>query len=323
MAAADTVITVTMNTAIDRVLKVSEFEVGGHLRAELVSQTPAGKGVNLTRAMARLGRSSTATGFVGEDQAACFADSLSETQGPGRVDSQLIPVPGPTRENLTIVDPTTKTDTHLRMRGFSVNDEDLTRLSETIRRLATDGAVVIFTGSLPEGMDGSALSGLIASTQQSGARIVLDLNGKDLGAVLASLKQPVSMVSPNRDEFVQAMGGPVESDIQSLAGSARQACQRAGWVLVSMGEAGALLATESAVFKGVCEAQPGRVVNTVSAGDCLLAGVLDAQIKGLEPQDALRHGLSAATASTFHHPSAEFDLNDVKTLSASTSIVEL
>lgn len=323
MAAANTVITVTMNTAIDRVLKVPGFVVGGHLQAELVSQTPAGKGVNVARALARLGRCSTATGFVGEDQAAGFKASLDAADGSGRVDSQLIPVRGSTRESITVVDPTTQTDTHLRMRGYTVTADDLSRLSQTLGRLVDAGDVVAFTGSLPEGMDRSALIGLITQSQAAGGRVVLDLNGQDLGAVLKSVKQPTWMVSPNRGEFMEAVGGETGSDVSSLVAAAREACGVCGRVLLSMGEAGALMVTPSAVFKGVCQVAPGRVINTVSAGDCLLAGELDAQLRGFTPQDALRQGLAVATASTFNHESAMFNQQDVTALVASTEIETL
>ncbi len=323
MAEAPTLITVTMNTAIDRVLIVPGFKAGSHLRAEVVSHSPAGKGVNVARALARLGQPVTATGFVGKSEAEQFATSLQSSENSGRIKYQLIPVPGRTRENITIVDPDTHTDTHLRTRGYTVSPADLSQLSTRISQHSRTGVIVIFTGSLPTGMDDGALIELITTAQQAGARVVLDLNGQTLAAVLSSLTQPAWMVSPNRTEFAEAVGLDAEASEDALLTAARRVSQQAGWMLVSLGGDGALIVTESGTFKGRCHIQADRVINTVSAGDCLLAGVLDARQRGLSPQVALSQGLAVATASTFHHSPARFEQRDVDDLLQTISVETL
>ncbi len=316
-----------MNTASDRVLRVPGFAVGGHLQAEAVSHTPAGKGINLARALARLGRSNIATGFVGQGEAERFEAFLSSGEGFGRgfgrVNCQLLSVRGPTRENITVVDPDAGTDTHLRTQGYEVAEHDLARLSTKIGLLSREGAVFVFAGSLPEGMDDAALAGLVHQAQSGGADVVLDLDGRALGNVLGSLGKAVWMISPNRKEFAEAMGLDGEVGFEPLLKAARSVRKRAGWVLVSMGREGGLLVTESGAYRGVCEVDPSRVVSTVGSGDCLVAAVIDAHLRGLKPDEALRRGLVVATASTFTVNPAEFDMKDVRELVESARIEAL
>lgn len=335
MAASPTVITVTMNTAIDRVLRAPGFEVGAHLRAEQVSHTPAGKGVNLARALARLGRSNIATGFVGQGESDRFEAFLNAGEGLGRVNNQLLSVRGPTRENITVVDPDAGTDTHLRTKGYQPTEHDLARLSTKVGLLSREGVVFVFAGSLPEGMDDAELAKLVGKAQRGGADVVLDLDGKTLGAVLGAVGEAVWMVSPNRSELADALGRSVEMDFDQVLDAARAIVGQSGghsggksgggggWVLVSMGGEGGLLVTESGVFRGVCEVDHSRVVSTVGSGDCLVAAVIDAHLRGLEPDEALRRGLAVATASTFCANPSNFDMKDVRDLAESARIQTL
>lgn len=309
-----------MNTAIDRVLKVPGFAVGGHLPAEAVSHTPAGKGVNLSRALARLGRSSIVTGFVGQAEAERFESFLNTAVGHGRVNSQLLSVRGPTRENITVVDPEGGTDTHLRTRGYALTDHDVARLTTKVGLLSRPGAVFVFAGSLPEGMDSEVLAGLVATAQGGGGRVVLDLDGQTLGEALKTIDGSVWMISPNRVEFAAAVGHDREMSFEVMLDAARLTGVRAEWVMVSMGKEGGLLVTQSGACRGVCEVDPGRVVSTVGSGDCLVAAVIDAQLRGLSPEEALRQGLAVATASTLNAFPADFQTQDVRELAESVHI---
>ncbi len=326
MSATATVITVTMNTAIDRVLRAPGFQVGAHLSAETVSHTPAGKGINLARALARLGRSNIATGFVGQGEVDMFETFLSTGEGLGRVNNQLLSVLGPTRENITVVDPEAKTDTHLRTKGYELTEHDLARLMTKVGLLSRDDAVFVFAGSLPDGMDDTALVALVDVAQEGGARVVLDLDGQTLGAALSRLSRPVWMISPNRSELTAALGYTAEMSSEDMLEAARGIVWAAGnqsgggWVLVSLGREGGLLVTESGAYRGVCEIDSSRVVSTVGSGDCLVAAVLDAHLRGLAPDEALGRGLAVATASTFNAHPADFDMNNVRELAESVRV---
>lgn len=321
MTEAASVITVTMNTAIDRVLRVPGFVVGAHLKAEPISDTPAGKGINVSRAMARLGRSSTATGFVGADSAERFATITREVGSQGRIDNQLIPVPGSTRENITMVDPDTGTDTHLRLPGFKVCGEDLAQLGSMITRLSHRGAVVLFTGSLPPGMDTAALIELVLTAKACGADVALDLNGAALGEVLKAAGG-VWLVSPNQTEMAETLGRPCGPADDDLLASAKELGQWAERTLLSLGERGAILVTPEGAWRGECFVERNRIISTVGAGDCLFSAVVDGFLSGMAPNDCLRHGIATASASIRSADPAGVDLDVVRGLTRSADIYE-
>ncbi len=129
------IVTVTLNTALDRVLNVENFAIGEHLPAEEVSRFPAGKGINLSRGLARLGRDSIATGFVGNEESSQFEQVLKRST-PGRAVSQLLSVRGQTRENITILDPLNHTDTHIRTAGCEITRQDVQRIVSKLGLLA-------------------------------------------------------------------------------------------------------------------------------------------------------------------------------------------
>jgi len=320
---AITVITVTMNTAIDRVLCSPGFAVGAHQLAESVSLTPAGKGINLSRALARLGRSNVATGFVGKAEADRFEKLLRAGEGLGRVNDQLLSVPGPTRENITVVDPDAGTDTHLRTQGYQLDQTDLARLSTKVGLLSREGSVFVFAGSTPRGVDAQTVSGWVQTAQQGGAQVILDLDGQVMSEVLALIAQPVWMVSPNRSELASAVSKELDGSFDDVLSAARSLLERSQWVLVSLGAEGGLLVTPAGAWRGVCEIAHDRVVSTVGSGDCLVAAAVNARLRGLEPEQVLRRALAVATASTLSASPSDFDLNEVARLEESARVQEV
>lgn len=311
-----------MNTAIDRVLRVPGFALGAHVRAEPIADAPAGKGVNISRALAKLGRPSIVTGFVGQRDAERFAVSLCGEEHVARIDNHLVAVRGATRENITIFDPDNGTDTHLRAPGFTVTRDDLARLSNTIERLARQNTVVIFTGSLPPGMDRHVLAGLVSKALANGARVVLDLNGEVLGLVLEAVKK-VWLVSPNRSELAEALGEKGTLPDGRLLTAARSLHGSADTLLLSLGAQGAMLVTHDGAWRGMCAIDARQIVSTVGAGDCLLAGVVDGCLNGMTPEETLRHGLGVASTSILSADPAGIDQGVVQKLKQTATVQRL
>lgn len=307
------VITVTVNTAIDRVLRVPGFKVGGHLQAESVSDCPAGKGINVSRALTRLGRSSVATGFVGDRSADHFAAITHEDGSEGRIDNQLIPVPGATRENITVIDPQAGTDTHLRTQGFTVTRDDLTRLEDMITRLTRPDDLLVFAGSLPPGMDIEALNRLVHAANTRGGRIVLDLSGPELIHAIMHVGT-VWMASPNRKELMDALSMSKDVTLEKLLTAARTLASRTDRVLLSLGADGAALITGDEVYRGTCPVPSESIANTVGAGDCLLAAALDASLAGMTPEQILCRSTAVAAANIQSPETVGFVCDQVREL---------
>ena len=135
MPDVEKIVTVNLNTAIDRVLEVERLEIGGHQAARRISRSPAGKAINVSRALALMNVSSIATGFVGQDELGQF-DRFLESSRPGHVVSQLLAVAGATRENITVIDRLNRSDTHFREPGYELAAIDVDRIRRKVRLLA-------------------------------------------------------------------------------------------------------------------------------------------------------------------------------------------
>ena len=105
--------TVTLNPTIDRSMTVPRFAVGGTFKADECTRQAAGKGINVARVASTLEEPVVALGLVGWQDEAFFAETLAGTG----IESRLVPVPGPTRISVTVLDPELGIGTHLRESG--------------------------------------------------------------------------------------------------------------------------------------------------------------------------------------------------------------
>jgi 1-phosphofructokinase family hexose kinase len=333
MANIQSIITVTLNTAVDRIIEVPDFAVGEHLHGRLVARSPAGKGVNVSAALARLGRGSEATGFVGVEEVGMFEGFLrgedfdgesAKPQAAGR----LVPVAGRTRENITLIDPVNHTDTHIREAGFEVGRADVERLIAVVRLVSSPGVLVVIAGSMPPGMTLDDLHGVIDAALSAGAEVALDMGGNIQreavmhARVSSQENQPIFAVKPNRAELSEMLGLPGLIGEASIVNAARVMKNKVRWVIASMGESGAWLVGRERAWRGRLPVDADKIVNTVGCGDCLLAGVLDGFAGGREPGEALRRGLSAAAANAMDAGVARFSGAEVAAMEARAVVVE-
>ncbi len=308
-----TIITVTLNTSVDRTLEVPCFAVGAHLKGRLVRMQPGGKGVNVARCLAALGVPAVVTGLVGRSELPLFRRSFRGTL----VRVELVPIAGPTRTNTTILDPEGGTDTHIREAGSPVTSEEVGALRAKLRGLASSDALVAFCGSLPPGMGDAQLRALLATARERGARLAADLNGPQLAVALATATTPpvgpphkarrraamiaelnnsaILLIKPNVGELGECLGRDLsEAGERDLVAAAQSLLGRVGTVLVTRGSEGALAVGRSEVLAGAVEAVAPR--NTVGCGDAFLAGYLAGMWRGQAPAEALRLAVACGAA---------------------------
>jgi fructose-1-phosphate kinase PfkB-like protein len=331
-----TVITVALNTAIDRILEVKGFKVGAHARGRELSRFPAGKAINVSRALARLGQPSISTGFVGKAELDQF-EGFMEATGPGRIVCQLLSVRGKTRENVTIIDPVAHTDTHIRDAGFQVVNSDVQRMLTKIGLLARPNTIIVISGSLPPGMDVHSLNLLLTVAISGGARVVLDVGGPLLNQLATGMLPPdatngaespadvpllgdpdssggIWMVKPNRQELADMIGVVKLESEEQIVKAARRLARVINYVPITLGADGAFLVTRDQVLRGRLAIDPQRITNTVGCGDCMVAGMIDAHLHGASSEQMLRRGMAVATANALREGIAEFRMEQIKSL---------
>lgn len=338
MTMPDHVITINLNTAIDRVLEVPKLTAGAHAKGKQISRYPAGKAINVSRALSRLKCDSVATGFVGQGEAGMFEQFLRDTK-PGRIICQLLSVRGQTRENITLIDPVLHTDTHIRDEGFEVTDADFHRMMSKLGLLARPNAIMVFSGSLPRGMDIPKLNMLLMMAMSGGAKVVLDVAG-DMLAQLIGLDpaagpdaappppddNPLWLIKPNQQELAHMLGLEEVTDDQQIVEAGLKLARNVRHVVVTLGSQGAWLIEGDEAWRGRIEVDQKEVINTVGCGDSMIAGLLEGYLCGSNPgpgvddqghapqtpEGMLKRGLAVATANALGPGIAEFDLELVR-----------
>ena len=242
------VLTVTLNPAVDRILKVGEFSIGKDHRVSSVEVSAGGKGVNVARALNALG--------VAAHSLTLLDDELEKM----RVNTTLIDVKGRVTRMIEPGVPASRTAQRRFMHLFK------TRLRSCRH--------VIFSGSLPPGMDPSYLTALMGIAQKQGAWVAVDTSGLALKTVV---KQRVDCVKPNRAEAQELLG--IKLSTRSQIRKALHALAGCGIkdVLVSLGQDG--LAGFDGEHEIFARAPVVRGGHALGCGDAALAGFVAAYLK--------------------------------------------
>ena len=278
--------TVTLNPALDKTVEIPGMALDTVNRITAMRTDPGGKGINVSKVIAKLGGTSVALALLGGGTGRAIADAL-EKMG---LRCELQFVEGETRTNLKVVDPVNHTNTDLNEPGISVTPAVLDGLLDRLIGLLQPGDLVVLSGSLPKGAPGDTYYTWVARCKEAGAKVFLDADG----ALLAEgLRAAPDLVKPNQDELSRLVGHPLET-VEALAGAAgallADGVQK---VVVSMGGKGALYVTRETVLHA--EGLKVPVGSTVGAGDSVVAALAVAETQGLSLEDTVR--LSTATGA--------------------------
>jgi 1-phosphofructokinase family hexose kinase len=269
------IITVAPAPAWDVVCRGRDLDWGRHATIDEQTVRPAGKALNVSRALAWMGVESTAAGLWGRDDYDEMRAAVARLGALIRVEATL--VQGRTRRNITVVDTLRGREMHLRDASTLASADSLRRLRTDLERLIEPGDICVFAGAMPAGDLLAPTVGLMEACRRRGARIAVDTHGPVLRAVVdAGLAW---MIAPNVEEFRDLLGSEVKDTPASLAGAGRGLLRRSGLLLISRGSKGAMLLTEAGTWTGAVMTQR-PVFSTVGCGDYLLAGFLPAFARG-------------------------------------------
>ncbi|MTB64636.1 1-phosphofructokinase [Streptococcus sp. zg-86] len=278
--------TVTLNPAIDYIVRLSKIESGAVNRMDSSDIFSGGKGINVSRILQRLGYASTATGFVGGFTGEFIKSSLATEE----IGTQFVKVDQDTRINVKI-----KADQETEINGLGpiVTEEQLAEL-ETILAHVTTEDTVVFAGSAPASLGNQVYNRLIPLAKEAGAEVVCDFEGQTL---LDSLAYQPLLVKPNNHELEAIFGVTFQSREDIVQYAKEILTKGAQHVIVSMAGDGALLVTPEATY--FAKPIKGVVKNSVGAGDSMVAGFTGAYTTSHNPIEALKWGVACGTATAF------------------------
>ena len=287
------IITVGLTPVWDRTCYVDGIEWGDHKVITSETRVPAGKALNISKALVWLSVSSTAAGFWGEADYPDMTEALSELSG--FIKPAYTTAKGKTRQNVTVVDTNQNREMHLRSRQTLITQASLKQLSRDLQEQLNPQTSVIFAGSIPDGIFQDECVGLIAKARGQCAELIVDTSGSALAKIVN--QAGVGIVKPNIEELSELLGKPLENDVEMIIAAARQLCDRVKIIIVSLGQDGAIAVTkDKAVY---CRTKTHRsTVHTVGCGDYLLAGYVSVS-QTADISQKLAIGVKVATAKAW------------------------
>jgi 1-phosphofructokinase len=294
------IVTVTMNPALDKTAEIARLEPRRLNRLGNVRVDAGGKGVNVSKMIQVLGGESLCTGFAGGGAGKELCERI-EQMG---IRHRFLPVGGVTRTNLKVIEPDGGL-TELNEPGVAVTGAEMDALLEQVKELAGGRGIVVLSGSLPQNADTGAYYTFTQALKAVGCTVLVDADGDSFKK---AVEAPPDVIKPNRFELLQYYGLPQDTPDGELPSLCRRFLERgAAWVILSLGEDGALFFTKerSAGAKTV----PVKVSSTVGAGDSMVGAVAYALEKRLSFEEtvklAMASSIGAVTTKGTNAPSLE------------------
>ncbi len=282
--------TVTFNPALDYVIAVDHFVPGQINRTKEETMVCGGKGINVSTLLANLGYESTALGFVagftGEEivrrcqKAGFHSDFIRVKEGMSRINVKM----------------RSDEETEINGMGPAITEKDVALLFEQLEELNA-GDMLVLSGSIPSSISSGIYKEIMERLFDRGIQIVVDA---EKALLMEVLPLHPFLIKPNNHELAAMLDRKLNTREDILDAAKELQARGARNVLVSMAGDGAILLTEDgAVYEeGVCR---GTLVNSVGAGDSMVAGFLAGYLKTRDYGYALKLGTASGGATAFSH----------------------
>ncbi|MHB8694841.1 MAG: 1-phosphofructokinase family hexose kinase [Solirubrobacteraceae bacterium] len=288
------IITVTLNAALDKTLEVPNFRPGRRHRTVTQQTMPGGKGVNIARAIKRLGQPVIATGLAGGATGTRIVDALNDQS----ILNAFVRVREESRTNTAVLDPTSGVQTEINERGPSITPREFELFREKLLYLAKGASICVFAGSLPRGVEPDVYAGLIRDVRRLGVTTMLDTEGEPLR--IAVRAEP-DVVSPNEIEAEELVGHEFTSSddrAQAVVEIARLGAHEAIMTVPDGCYAQVLEGGVPTLYRVTVDEQEAR--SRIGSGDAFLAGYVASHYVGRSAVECLRFGVACGAESTQH-----------------------
>jgi len=293
--------TITLNPSLDRTIYLESLVKSEANRIIREERYPAGKGIDVSRVLLTLGHESIALGFLGgytgdEIEGRLFNEGLM---------MNFVRIKGETRTNI-IMHCGENEEYVINAKGPVVEPIEIAELYRTIKNLHKKPAFAVISGSIPEGLSTRIYAQLTLLFESLGARVIVDTSGEPLKeAVLAT----PFMIKPNEKEFMALVGKNLTSTHEFVQEGKKVVQRGVEFVVISLGHRGAIGIVRDEAFLAI--PPEVKAINSVGAGDSLVAGVVAGLKEGLTYEEALRLGVACGTASTLRRGTAQLSRDDI------------
>ena len=236
----------------------------------------------------RLGIDNIATGFLGGFSGDYIKDFL-ENEG---IKPQFISVEGTTRINVKVKG---EVETEINAAGPNVRKEKFQELVNYLEDKVKEEDVVFLAGNAAPGLDETSYVEIAKLCRSRDVKLVLDTTKASL---LACLPYQPFIIKPNQHELEELFGVNIERQEEMIAYAFKLQEKGARNVLVSCGGEGAFLVSETGEVL-TSNTPKGKLINSVGAGDSLLAGFMAKYIETSDFKESLKQGAASGSATAF------------------------
>mgnify|MGYP005838004599 CR=1 FL=1 len=297
------IVTLTLNPCVDKSTAVDTVASEIKLRCDHPSYDPGGGGVNVSRAIRKLGGESTAVFTMGRGGTGETLRDLLIAEG---LAVQPVPTQAPTRENFIVFERTTTLQFRFGMPGERLEPHELAAVVEAAFELQPD--ILVASGSLPPGVPDDIYAQIAQRVRGTAIRLVVDTSGAALAAMPGA---SVYMLKPNLHELEILSGRKFEGEDQMVQVARQLIAQQMAEVLViSLGAQGAALVTADDFVRMQPPVVP--IKSKVGAGDSMVGGMALALARGWSLREAVRYGIAAGTAAVMSPGTQLCRLEDVE-----------
>jgi 6-phosphofructokinase 2 len=298
------IITLTLNPAVDLACEAAAVSHTHKVRTSTEQFDPGGGGINVARVVRELGGEALAVLLTGGGTGRFLQELLDEA----RLECLSIPVSGRTRVSVTVHERSTGLEYRLVPQGPPISASEWDSVLDALGRI--DGGWVVASGSLPPGAPEDAYAQIARICARRGQHFVLDTSGPPLRAALS---EGATLIKPSIGEMEALIGRPLRDPReQELEAMALVRAGAAKMIAISLGAAGALLATADGVIRRPAPQVPIR--SAVGAGDSFVAGMTLALDNGLPIEEAFARGIATGSAAVMSYGTAHPQRADIEEL---------
>lgn len=305
--------TITFNPSLDYVVSVEDFQPEKVNRTTSEYIFPGGKGINVSTVLSELGVENTALGFIAGftgvelekqlKEKGAITDFVAVKEGNTRINVKLRSTYTEKKIIETSDDETNSeenaqydVETEINGSGPIVSEEELQRLLDKLACLNEEDIVVI-SGSVSKGISQSVYADIVKLCNEKNIKVVVDAASSLLWN---TLEYEPFLIKPNKDELEDIFYRDIFRNEEVVFYAKELQNRGAKNVLVSLGENGAVLVAENGEVHEM-DAPKGEVLNSVGAGDSMVAGFLAGYLETNDFEKALKLGICAGSATAFSY----------------------
>jgi 6-phosphofructokinase 2 len=298
--------TITVNPTIDVNTSVDQVVPDKKLRCTAPRREPGGGGLNVSRAVKRLGGSSTAIFMAGGPPGEILKQLLQREE----LTFQALPIEGWTRENLTVHDNGSDHQYRFGMPGPEISEGEWRRCLEELSSLDPPPDFIVASGSLAPEMPDDFFGHVARISRDTGARFILDSSGPPLRR---GAEEGAYLLKPNVRELQDLTGEELTDERQQERAAKRLIedgmCEV---IVISLGSGGARVITAESSQHLRSPTVPIR--SKVGAGDSMVAGITLGLSRDMDLMDAVRFGVASGAAAVMTDGTALCNREDTERL---------